>query len=44
LKAKKLSIFSNITIAQNGDVKTKKDVYGVNASFLGDIGGTFPNM
>ena len=43
LKAKKLKISTNVTIAQNGEVKTKKDVYGINASFLGDIGGTFPN-
>lgn len=43
LKAKKLKIYSNIVIAQNGAEKTRKDVYGINASFLGDIAGTFPN-
>lgn len=43
LKAKKLKISTNVVIAQNGTEKTRKDVYGINASFIGDIAGTFPN-
>lgn len=43
LKANKLKISTNVVIAKNGEVKTRKDVYGVNASYISSLAGIFPN-
>ncbi len=43
IKSNKLFIALNMVIAQNGDEKTRANVYGVRGSFISDLAGSFPN-
>jgi len=43
LKANKLSIWNNIVISVTGGVNTLGNVYTLNASFISDLSGSFPN-
>lgn len=43
VKSNKLSIWKNITIAQNGTLRDTADVYVVTEKFISGLAGTFPN-